>query len=77
MSFAHPGGSVTGITATDVEGLFGKLTELTLDAIPGTTKIGFLANPAGASMVHFEQQVQSSRRGAWGRGADRADPKRR
>jgi putative ABC transport system substrate-binding protein len=35
-SFAHPGGSVTGI-ATEVEGLFGKLTELTLDAIPGTT----------------------------------------
>ena len=59
VSFAHPGGSVTGI-ATDVEGLFGKLTELTLDAIPGTTKIGFLANPAGASMVHFEQQVQSA-----------------
>jgi len=59
VSFAHPGGSVTGI-ANDVEGLFGKLTELTLDAIPGTTKIGFLANPAGASMVHFEQQVQSA-----------------
>jgi hypothetical protein len=26
-----------------VEGLIGKLTELTLDAIPTTTKIGFLA----------------------------------
>jgi putative tryptophan/tyrosine transport system substrate-binding protein len=58
-SFAHPGGSVTGI-ATDVEGLFGKLTELTLDVLPGTTKIGFLANPAGASMARFEQQVQST-----------------
>ena len=58
-SFAHPGGSVTGI-ASDVEGVFGKLTELTLDAIPGTTRIGFLANPAGASMVHYEQQVQSA-----------------
>ena len=60
-SFAHPGGSVTGI-AQDVEGLFGKLTELTLDAIAGTTKIGFLANPAGASMARFEQQVQSAAR---------------
>ena len=58
-SFAHPGGSVTGI-ATEVEGLFGKLTELTLDAIPGTTKIGFLANPTGASMPHYEQAVQSA-----------------
>jgi putative ABC transport system substrate-binding protein len=58
-SFAHPGGSVTGI-ATDVEGLIGKLTELTLDALPGTTMIGFLANPAGGSMGRFEQQVQSA-----------------
>jgi putative ABC transport system substrate-binding protein len=58
-SFAHPGGSVTGI-ATEVEGLFGKLTELTLDAIPGTTNIGFLANPTGASMPHYEQAVQSA-----------------
>jgi putative tryptophan/tyrosine transport system substrate-binding protein len=60
-SLAHPGGSVTGI-ASDVEGLFGKLTELTLDAIPGITKIGFLANPAGASTARFEQQVQSAAR---------------
>jgi putative ABC transport system substrate-binding protein len=60
-SFAHPGGSVTGI-ATDVEGLFGKLTELTLDVLPGTTKIGFLANPAGGSMARFEQQVQLTAR---------------
>jgi putative ABC transport system substrate-binding protein len=58
-SFAHPGGSVTGM-ASVVEGMYGKLTELTLDAIPGTTKIGFLANPAGASMAHFEQQIRST-----------------
>jgi putative ABC transport system substrate-binding protein len=58
-SFAHPGGSVTGI-ATDVEQLIGKLVELSLDAIPGTTKIGFLANPAGGSMARFEQQVRSA-----------------
>jgi putative ABC transport system substrate-binding protein len=58
-SFAHPGGSVTGI-ASDVEGMIGKLTELTLDVVPGTTKIGFLANPAGGSMERFEQQVQSA-----------------
>jgi putative tryptophan/tyrosine transport system substrate-binding protein len=58
-SFAHPGGSVTGI-ATDVEQLVGKLVELALDAIPGTKKIGFLANPAGGSMARFEQQVRAT-----------------
>src|SRR5258708_4926208 len=58
-SLAHPGGSVTGV-ASDVEGMFGKLTEVTLDAIPGAAKIGFLANPAGGSMNPFEQQVQST-----------------
>ncbi len=58
-SFAHPGGSVTGV-ASDVEGLIGKLTELTLDAVPSATKIGFLANPAGGSMARFEQQVQTA-----------------
>jgi putative ABC transport system substrate-binding protein len=58
-SFAHPGGSVTGI-ASDVEGLIGKLTELTLDAIPGSSTIGFLSNPQGGSMARFEQQVQTA-----------------
>jgi putative ABC transport system substrate-binding protein len=58
-SFAHPGGSVTGL-ASSVEGLLGKLTELTLDAFPGTTRIGFLANPAGASMALYQQQAQSA-----------------
>ena len=58
-SFAHPGGSVTGI-ATIVEGVIGKLTELALDAIPGTTKIGFLANPTGASMAENERQIISA-----------------
>jgi putative tryptophan/tyrosine transport system substrate-binding protein len=58
-SFAHPGGSVTGI-ASDVEQLIGKLVEVTLDAMPGITAIGFLANPAGGSMARFEQQIQST-----------------
>jgi len=58
-SFAHPGGSVTGI-ATDVEALIGKLAELALDAIPNMTKVGLLSNPAGGSMGRFEQQVKSA-----------------
>ncbi len=58
-SFAHPGGSVTGI-ASVVEGLFGKQTELIVDALPGTTRIGFLANPAGASTPENERQVRAA-----------------
>jgi len=58
-SFARPGGSVTGI-ATDVEGIFSKLIELTIDAIPGATRIGFLANPTGASMAYWEQKIQQA-----------------
>lgn len=57
-SFAHPGGSVTGI-ASIVEGLAGKVAELALDAIPGTTKIGLLVNPAGASTPVNERQIQA------------------
>src|SRR5579862_8543138 len=58
-SFAHPGGSVTGV-ASNVEGLPGKLTELIVDALPDTTKIGILANPSGASTANYEQQIQSA-----------------
>ena len=58
-SFAHPGGSVTGI-ATNVEGLTGKLIELARDAIPGASAIGFLANPTGASTAENERQVQAA-----------------
>jgi putative ABC transport system substrate-binding protein len=57
-SFAHPGGSVTGV-ASVVEGLLGKLTELIIDAIPGTKNIGFLANPSGASTPEAERQIRS------------------
>jgi len=57
-SYARPGGSVTGV-ATYVEGLAGKLLELALEAVPSSARIGFLANPTGASMVLFRQQVEA------------------
>jgi len=57
-SFAHPGGSVTGV-ASIVEGMEGKIAELVLDAIPATTKIGLLVNPAGASTPENERQIRS------------------
>jgi putative tryptophan/tyrosine transport system substrate-binding protein len=58
-SFAHPGGSVTGI-ATIVEGLSGKVIELVRDAIPDAGAVGFLANPTGASTAENERQVQAA-----------------
>jgi putative ABC transport system substrate-binding protein len=60
-SYARPGGTVTGI-ASYVEGLLGKVLELALEALPGSTRIGFLANPAGASMGLWAQQVEAAAR---------------
>jgi putative ABC transport system substrate-binding protein len=55
-SYSRPGGNVTGV-AQSVEGLTAKLVELTVELLPGTTRIGFLSNPAGASMRLFAQNV--------------------
>src|SRR5205807_6901246 len=55
------GGSVTGMAST-VEGVATKLLELALDAVLGSTRIGFLANPAGASMALWVQQVETAAR---------------
>jgi putative ABC transport system substrate-binding protein len=60
-SYARPGGTVTGI-ASYVEGLLGKILELALEAVPGSVRIGFLANPAGASMALWAQQVEAAAR---------------
>jgi putative tryptophan/tyrosine transport system substrate-binding protein len=60
-NYARPGGSVTGMAFT-VEGVAAKLLELALDAVPGSTRIGFLANPAGASMALWVQQVETAAR---------------
>jgi len=60
-SYARPGGTVTGIALT-VEGLTGKLVELTTETVPGVSRIGFLFNPAGASMRLFADGVMAAGR---------------
>ena len=60
-NYARPGGSVTGL-ASQVEGVATKLLELALDAVPGVVRIGFLSNPAGASMALWVQQVEAAAR---------------
>ena len=60
-SYARPGGTVTGI-ASYVEGLFAKVLELALEALPGSARIGVLVNPTGASMALWAQQVEAAAR---------------
>ena len=58
-SYNHPGGSVTGLSVS-VEGLFGKLVEITIDAIPGISKCGLLLNPTGPDNALNEGQVRAA-----------------
>jgi putative ABC transport system substrate-binding protein len=58
-SYARPAGSVTGIAAS-VEGVTDKLLELATEIVPGIVRIGFLANPNGASMSLFSQRIRES-----------------
>jgi putative tryptophan/tyrosine transport system substrate-binding protein len=58
-SYARPAGTVTGM-AQSVEGVTGKLIEVALEIIPGAVRIGFLSNPAGASMRLFAQIVDTA-----------------
>ena len=44
-SFAHPGGTFTGVTYSEA-GVGGKRLELLLDAVAGTTRIAVLLNPS-------------------------------
>jgi putative tryptophan/tyrosine transport system substrate-binding protein len=60
-SYAHPGGSLTGI-ASSVENMYEKLLELALDTVPGLARVGFLVNPAGAAMTLYTQQIETAAR---------------
>src|SRR4051794_23671496 len=60
-SYARPGGSVTGL-ASSVESMVAELLELAIDIVPGIARIGFLCNPAGASMAFFREQIGAAAR---------------
>jgi putative ABC transport system substrate-binding protein len=53
-SMAHPGGNVTGVLFR-AEGLVSKQLELALELLPGTRKIGFLVDVAGAVVLDREE----------------------
>jgi putative tryptophan/tyrosine transport system substrate-binding protein len=61
-SYGRPGGTVTGV-AEAVEGLTGKLIELVQELVPGAVRVGFLANPTGASMQFFAHSIEETARG--------------
>src|SRR6516162_7816088 len=61
-SYARPGATVTGLAET-VEGLTGKLIELVQEFAPSTVRVGFLANPTGASMQFFAHSIEEAARG--------------
>jgi ABC-type uncharacterized transport system substrate-binding protein len=61
-SYARPGGAVTGLAET-VEGMRGKLIELVQEFVPSAVRVGFLANPTGASMQFFARRVEEAARG--------------
>ncbi|HXQ49564.1 MAG TPA: ABC transporter substrate-binding protein [Stellaceae bacterium] len=58
-SYAHPGGSVTGLSQL-VDRMFGKLVELTRDAIPGVARIGLLVNPSSPDAGPATQEITSA-----------------
>jgi len=43
-SLARPGGTITGIATLSAVGMVGKRLELLKEAVPGTTRVGILAN---------------------------------
>jgi len=61
-SYAQPGGTVTGLAVT-VEGLTGKLIEVVQEFVPSVARVGFLANPTGASMQYFAHSIEEAARG--------------
>jgi putative ABC transport system substrate-binding protein len=61
-SYARPGATVTGLAET-VEGLTGKLIELVQEFVPSAIRLGFLANPTGASMQYFAHSIEEAARG--------------
>jgi putative ABC transport system substrate-binding protein len=47
-SFTRPGGNVTGFLLTTDQEILGKRLQLLRDAVPGISRIGFIANPDSA-----------------------------
>src|SRR5262249_46744048 len=60
-SYARPGANVTGIALT-VEDMTGKLLELGIEILHGLMRIGFLSNPAGASMHLYARKLDQDAR---------------
>jgi putative ABC transport system substrate-binding protein len=58
-SYAHPGGNVTGIMNT-IEGLPGKLLEITLELAPRVTRVGVLINPENIASTTQWREIETA-----------------
>jgi len=58
-SYAHPAGNVTGIMNT-IEGLPGKLLEITLDLVPHIARIGILINPENIATATQWREIEAA-----------------
>jgi putative ABC transport system substrate-binding protein len=60
-SLARPGGNITGLTTMNRE-LMPKRLELLTEAIPGLTRVGYLANPTYAGHQPQLHEMQAAAR---------------
>jgi putative tryptophan/tyrosine transport system substrate-binding protein len=58
-SYAHPGGNVTGIMNT-IDGLPGKLVEITLELVPRAARIGILINPENLATTVQWHEIEAA-----------------
>ncbi len=58
QSLARPGGSITGLSFAQDDGLSGKWLELVKEAMPLASRLGFLWNPTNRSNVAAHQEMQ-------------------
>jgi putative ABC transport system substrate-binding protein len=58
-SYTQPGGNVTGIMNT-IEGLPGKLVEITLELVPRAARIGILINPGNLANGPQQREIETA-----------------
>src|SRR5262245_10665451 len=59
-SLAQPGGNITGVDASFVIGLGGKLLELLTEVVSPHTRVALLSNPDAPSVVRMVQEVKDA-----------------
>jgi len=61
-SLARPGGNITGLAITSSAEIVGKYLELLREAIPRTTRVAILRNPANPDTARMSREVEGAAR---------------